>query len=138
MIPNPGTAQFALSAGIYKELSTSQLLSTLTKGVFDGDAPPAIAYPYIVIGETTEGNNDLLNRFGMVLTVAIHVWSRYRGTSEAKIITNEILKRLNRHQLPCEDWVVTLATYEGANTLTEGDEVRHAIIRMRYKMSPKE
>lgn len=136
MIPNPGSAQYALSVAQYESLNASAVLKTLTKGVFDGDAPPLIEYPYIVLGEMTEGADDLLTRHGMVLTTATHIWSRYRGTKENKLIASEVLKVLNRQSLPCVDWYIMLAMFEGSNTITEGDEVRHTIIRMRYKMAP--
>jgi hypothetical protein len=136
MIRNPGSAQYALSVAQYDSLSSSSVIKSLTKGVFDGDAPPTIDYPYIVLGEMTEGSDDLLVRYGMELTTATHIWSRYRGTKESKLIGSEVLKVLNRQSLPCADWYIILAKFEGSNTITEGDEVRHTIVRMRYKMAP--
>lgn len=126
-----------LQAAVYKALVSNTALTTACNGVFDSLAPANTQYPYVVIGEAMETNNDLLARIGREVSLTIHIWSNYQGTRELKQLANMVTSTLDRTLLNAADWNISFAAFESFLTLVETDNIYHGVLKIRYKLSPK-
>lgn len=132
-----GSSMDELSAAVYKILAGDTALKNMTQGVYDAIAPSQTLYPYVVLGEWTEGPNDILSREGRECTVAVHIYSRYSGSKEVKAIFKRVLALLGRSAVSTQNWNVVFGIFETANTLVEDNETQHLIARFRWRLSPK-
>jgi hypothetical protein len=132
-----GSSMLELKAAVYRILAGDTALKNMTQGVYDAVAPSQTLYPYVVLGEWTEGPNDLLAREGRECTVALHIYSRYSGSKEISSIFSRVLALLGRSAVTAPSWNVPFGIFETANTLVEDNETQHLIARFRWKLSPK-
>ncbi|MFJ4987894.1 DUF3168 domain-containing protein [Streptomyces sp. NPDC088732] len=121
--------QQALSA----RLSGDEDLQALITGVFDF-VPEKQAYPFVVIGEATETPDNRHGGFGRQTSVTLHVWSQYRGYTQALQIGAIITGLLDHQPLPIAglDWIST--RFEFSQTLTDPEppgDIRHLVLRYR-------
>ena len=126
-----------LQKALYKALASDSALNGLVTGVYDGAAPSAAVYPYVVLGETTEVQDDVLTRQGREVTVTIHAWSTYAGDKEVKLVLSRLDAMLHRGALVLDGWHVLLAMLDMVQVFHEGDSVRHGVLRMRYRVALK-
>ena len=126
------TATSAVQAMIFAALD-----GNLSAPVLDY-VPDGTGYPYVTIGDAFELREDVHGRGGRDLSLPIHVWSRYRGMSEAQGIVAEIDALLDNQQdaLSASGWNVVRVYNESTRLLRqpdvgEGTATRHAIAQYR-------
>lgn len=105
--------------------------------VYDGTAPGVARHPYIVVGEWTEVGSDLLVRIGREATVTIHVWSALTSALQMETIAGAITDALDRRSLSMTNWDLLFSALDSVNTMLDTEELRHGIVRMRFKIAPK-
>lgn len=124
--------ELAAQKAVYDRLS-----GEVTATVFDvvpaqPEGMPADSFPYVVIGEQTVARWDRDDKTGAVVTVTLHVWSRFRGTEEAKAIMAEIETRLHRQALTHTGFTFIDCLHEFGSTMDDPDgNLRHGITRYR-------
>jgi hypothetical protein len=84
------TSLLPLQTALFQRLSSDPTVKGLVKGVFDY-VPEGTAFPYIRIGEPTATPMVTKTTHGEEVAVVIHVWSQYRGKTEAYNILNACL-----------------------------------------------
>ena len=121
-----------------------KIFSTLDTGlsynVYDNvpalpEGMPQDKFPYVVIGDDTFVPFDDDDQVGVEGTLTIHVWSRYKGRKETKVIQGEIYTLLNRASLPITGYNIVDSLFEFSETFVENDgEYRHGVQRFRLTL----
>lgn len=97
----------------------------------------AASWPYVTIGEAIETPANAHDFIGRDTTVNLHVWSRYRGFTEANTVANRITALLDHRPGELDvgpGQYVTSIRFEFSQTLRDTDpEVRHVAIRFRIR-----
>ena len=103
-------------------------------GVFDWSAvPPLQAYPFIAIGDSTEGPNNAFQKRGYAATFTLHIWDNSNGFKTCQ----QILARMNTL---LDQQILSLATlhhiymlYDFSQTLNDPgvNNIKH--MPVRYK-----
>lgn len=130
-----GSPQWTLQQAIYTRLnSDSNLTSTLGAAVYD-DVPDSAPFPYVVIGDVTEGPNDTMGTTGRDATVTVHTWSQYEGSKEIKQIQNRVDELLDRWSPTVSGWYATDMQQEFFETMRDPDGItRHGVSRYRLHL----
>ncbi|MEW2635264.1 DUF3168 domain-containing protein [Streptomyces sp. NPDC048389] len=131
--PTPGTAIPAVQVAVHGALTGDAVLMDLITGVFD-HLPEDQAYPYVVIGEATESPDNAHDRHGNQTTVTLHVWSQYRGYTQALTIAARIIQVLDHTALSIAGHRHVVTRYESSQTLTDPEppgDIRHVPMRFR-------
>jgi hypothetical protein len=129
-------ASAALQVAVYQRLNGNVGTGV---AVFD-EVPSGTAYPYVVIGETTERPWLTHTEDGSEETVLIHVWSDAKGAMEAKTILAAINARLHRVNLTLTGGAVAQLVRVFKDVFREptdvpGETLRHGVIRFRAFIS---
>ena len=118
------------------------LNGTINGGVHDGEAPPDTDYPYTILGEATEVTDEENDAEGSEMTGTLHVWSESEDGSELDTILAQIDAVLHRSDLTVAGarcWSVfrefTQAMMD-PETNEEGRQLRHGVVRYRFKLEP--
>jgi len=120
-----------IQKAIYAKLTGSTSLMALVSGVFD-HVPPKQAMPYIVIGDDTAIDYDTDNSVGVEATCTIHIWSDYRGRSEAKKIMAAIYSLMHRQPMAIAGLTVIDVQCEYQEVGVDPDGLtRHGVMRFR-------
>jgi len=127
--------QFALQTAIFTLLSAdNNLTSTLGASVFD-DVPEETAYPYVQIGEDTAIDYSTKDLNGSDVSVNLDVWSRYRGSLEAKNIMDRIHTLLHDSSLSVAGANFINMRFEFSDIIRDPDGItRHGVMRFRAIM----
>jgi len=127
--------QFALQTAIYSKLSNdSNLTSVLGASVFD-DIPENTPYPYVQLGEDTAIDYSTKDQTGSEVTVNVDVWSRYRGSLEAKNIMDRIHTLLHDSSLSVTGSNFINMRFEFSDIIRDPDGItRHGVMRFRAIM----
>lgn len=127
-----GSPQWGLQQAVYSRLAgDSALTGTLGAAVYD-DVPDAASFPYVVIGDVTEGPNDTMGTTGRDVTLTLHIWSQYEGNKEVHRIANRVDELLDRWQPTVSGWSTTVVLQEFYETFRDPDGItRHGIARYR-------
>ncbi len=127
--------QFALQTAIYAKLSTdNNLTSTLGASVFD-DIPEETPYPYVQLGEDTAIDYSTKDQTGSEVTVNIDVWSRYRGSLQAKNIMDRVHTLLHDSSLSVTGSNFINMRFEFSDIIRDPDGItRHGVMRFRAIM----
>jgi hypothetical protein len=133
-----GSSLWDLQEGIFTILDGDANLGVLTNGVYDGEVPPEedVRCPYVRLGEWNETPDNLHTRIGRQVTVAIHVYSDYRGFKEAKLIGNRIIQLLEHQPISGTDWRIISCQFENAQTIMDPEQIRHNILVFRLRTGP--
>ncbi len=128
-----GSSLYGVSVAIYKKVS----LAFRDDGeVFDGFLPEEmdeVDFPYAIIEEMTEGQENLLNRAVRMVVVTIKIYTAYRGTKQAKQLASKLVDMLEEMDLsPEEGWVFPKTKYLDTHFLRE-DDIRFTAI-MRFEV----
>lgn len=130
-------ALWAIQTSIYSLINADSELQGLCTGVFD-HVPQDQAYPYIVIGDATEKNFDVLgsgsNAHASDTTVTIHIYSQNAGYKEGLAIKRRLYELLHRNQssLNPSGFTVSMCFFDFGATLRESDGItRHIVNRYR-------
>lgn len=120
---------------------TSQLaahaFSAGKKAIYD-DVPQAaspesvFAFPYVVVGDTTEIPFDADDFVGRESTITIHSFSRYRGKKEVKTIMDAVKAALHEQPLAVTGETTILVHFDFAEIVPDPDgRTRHGVQRFR-------
>jgi hypothetical protein len=121
----------ATQRAIYERLAGDYDVTSLVQAVYD-HVPQDAAFPYVVIGDSTEAQWDTDDSTGTEATVTIHVWSRFRGRSETKLIQDAIYQSLHRYDLPIDGVHTVTVEWEYAESFLDPDGLtRHGVQRFR-------
>ncbi len=125
---------WALQAAVHTALvgdATLQGLIGVPARVYD-HVPQDSVFPYVVIGEARAKPFDTATTDGMDVDLAIHTWSRYRGTKEAKDIMNAVIAVLDDAGLTVAGHTLVSLRLVSAETTTAKDGLtRHGTQRLR-------
>ena len=127
--------QFALQTAIYTKLSTdNNLTSTLGASVFD-DIPEETPYPYVQLGEDTAIDYSTKDQTGSEVTVNVDIWSRYRGSLQAKNIMDRVHTLLHDSSLSVTGSNFINMRFEFSDIIRDPDGItRHGVMRFRAIM----
>jgi hypothetical protein len=128
-----GSSLYGVSVAIYKKVS----LAFRDDGeVFDGFLPEdrdEVDFPYAIIEEMTEGQENLLNRAVRAVVVTIKIYTAYRGTKQAKQLASKLVDMLEEMDLSSEEgWTFPKTKYLDTHFLRE-DDIRFTAI-MRFEV----
>jgi hypothetical protein len=120
------------STAAYARITGDVPFMALIKGVFD-DVPEGENFPYVSFGEATENSWDCFGQDGVDAVINLHVWSRYRGFSEAQGINNALIGLLdNDVGLSIAGYATVLLNYDSSQQLRDPDGItRHIVTRFR-------
>lgn len=126
-----------LQQAIFTTLNNdSTLTSSLGAGVYD-DVPDfeAADYPFVQLGQDTSIDYSTKDVVGTETTVTIHVWSRYRGSKEAKQIMERLHQLLHDGNLTVTGHNLINLRAEFADVIRDPDGItRHGVMRFRAVM----
>ena len=127
--------QFALQTAVFAKLSTdNNLTAVLGAKVFD-DIPENTLYPYVQLGEDTAIDYSTKDQTGSEVTVNVDVWSRYRGSLEAKNIMDRIHTLLHDSSLSVTGSNFINMRFEFSDIIRDPDGItRHGVMRFRAIM----
>ncbi|MBV8061585.1 MAG: DUF3168 domain-containing protein [Alphaproteobacteria bacterium] len=123
---------FTLQQSLYNALAASAEITALLGSpprLYD-HVPPGAVFPYAVFGAThiTPYDNRTDTGFDHLLT--IDIWSRYRGSKEAKDIVTALYDTLHRASLPLAGQTALLCECHSAEVALENDGfTTHAAVR---------
>jgi hypothetical protein len=83
--------------------------------------PPGAVFPYVVFGAITAKPFDDKDRTGFEQTVTLDIWSRYRGSKEAKDILQALYDTLHRAALSVAGEVFLSCEFAGAELTPQAD-----------------
>jgi hypothetical protein len=125
-------AFFAVQQAVYNALAGSTEVQGLLGNpprLYD-HVPPGAAFPYAVFGAVTANPFDTKTETGFEQIVTIDIWSRYRGTKEAKDILQATYDALHRGNLSVSGQVFLSCEFHSADVAPEGDGLTtHAAAR---------
>ena len=120
-----------LQAAVYARLTGDTPFMALTRAVVD-DVPEGQAFPYVTFGEWTEGAWDCFGQNGSDVTFEFHIWSRYRGFSEAQGINAALIGLFDGAALTITGYTTVLVDYVSTQQLRDPDGItRHLVTRFR-------
>lgn len=101
--------------------------------IYDGEAPPKAASPYVVIGSKTGTPEDTFDRYGTSATMTVHVWAQSATNSDAEVLAaSRQLTLALREPLTVDGYGTVLARWDNEMTQPDEDRWRQAITRWRF------
>ena len=123
--------QFALQSSIYTALNVSAITTTLACGVYD-EVVEGNSYPFITLGEETAIDYSTNNLVGAETTINIHVWSRYKGSKQTKLIMDKVHDLLHDVSLTVSGVNLINLRFEYSDIMRDPDGItRHGVMRFR-------
>ena len=123
--------QFALQSSIYTALNVSAITSTLACGVYD-EVVEGNSYPFITLGEETVIDYSTNNLVGAETTINIHIWSRYKGSKQTKLIMDKVHDLLHDVSLTVSGVNLINLRFEYSDIMRDPDGItRHGVMRFR-------
>jgi hypothetical protein len=93
-----------------------------------GNAGDAAQFPYVTIGEDIHTDMSTDTELLNLVSITIHVWSRFSGRSEVKRIQGYIYDLLNRAEITDPDYKFVSITHVNSQSNLESDgETRHGV-----------
>tara|TARA_Y100000385_G_C12588249_1_gene423536 strand:- start:12 stop:425 length:414 start_codon:yes stop_codon:yes gene_type:complete len=131
------TGQWEFQQALFTALNgDSDLTSSLGASIYD-DVPDgeAVTFPYINIGENSTLDYSTKDAVGSDTTVNLHVWSRYRGSKEVKLIMDRVHTLLHDSTLTVTGRNLINLRSEFSDVLNDPDGItRHGVMRFRAIM----
>lgn len=104
----------------------------VTATVYD-DVPQTPSYPYVYIGDMTDGEWDADDFYGREPTLTLHTFSQYSGAKECKNIMDTIKGTLHDQTLTVTGAKIVLCNWEFAQSFLDPDGLtRHGVQRFRF------
>lgn len=133
------TGSFALQAAIAGALSAHagvRLYAGAPPRIYD-DVPERPVFPYITIGDDEARDWSTGSEAGAEHALTLHVWSRYAGRREAKLLMDEIAACLHDQPLALSARRLINLRHAGMETFRLGDgETWHGLVRFRAVTEP--
>ncbi|MDE2112515.1 MAG: DUF3168 domain-containing protein [Alphaproteobacteria bacterium] len=126
------SASWALQQAAFAALAASDAVRAVAGDrVFDA-VPRGAAFPYIVIGDDTEGNWDTATEAGGEHLLSVHVWSRGGGHRESKRAAAAVRETLDGAALTLDGHDLIDIRFLSADFRREADgETYRALLRFR-------
>ena len=126
-------AAWPLQQAVYTALTGAGLVDVKGNAVTVYDlVPEGVAFPYVAIGEDTAIDWSAKGMRGEESTLTVHVWSRYRGRKETKLIMAAIKDALHEQELSVSGENLILLRWEYAETFLDDDGLTmHGVCRVR-------
>ena len=127
--------QFELQKTIYAALSGDNNLTSVLGASVHDEVPQGSSYPIVQIGEDTALDYGVKGENGSEVTIMIHVWSRYTGSSEVKNIMDRVHTLLHDSSLSVTGFNLVNMRFEFSDIIRDPDGVtRHGVMRLRAVM----
>jgi Protein of unknown function (DUF3168) len=110
-------AFFNVQGAMFNALAASSEVQSLLGNpppVFD-HVPPGTAFPYVTFGALHVQPYDTKTEIGFEQIVTLNIWSRYRGSKEAKDILQALYDTLHRASLSVSGEVFLLSEFHSAD-----------------------
>jgi hypothetical protein len=126
------TALGPLHEAFYAQLSGDTALNSKVTGVYDY-VDENTKFPYVTIGNPTVSPFPTKTSHGEEILVNLHVYSKYKGKTEAFDILNLMIRAATKEDLQLEGgFTVFLMELEGMNVITDIDgKTMHGIARFK-------
>ncbi|MDX2027698.1 MAG: DUF3168 domain-containing protein [Alphaproteobacteria bacterium] len=125
-------AFFAVQEAVFDALVASSAIQSLLGSpprIYD-HVPPGAVFPYMVFGAVTSAPYDTKTEIGFEQGITLNIWSRYRGSKEAKDILQATYETLHRAALSVTGHVFLSCEFHGADcALTDDGLTTHASVR---------
>lgn len=131
------TALAQIQEALVAKLKTDTQLMALITGVFDySPIPINQAFPYLVVGDSTEIDDSVLSDIGYDTTITMHIWSKYAGFKEARTILGNLNRLFNHKSLTLSSQRCVGTWYEFSQPLNDPTDntIRHMPVRYRIKV----
>ena len=118
---------FNAQQAIYNALAASSTIQTLlgaTPRIYD-HVPPGAVFPYMVFGAITVQPYDTKTETGFEQIITLDIWSRYRGSKEAKDILQACYDALHRATLTVTSEVFLLSEFHSGDLSLENDGITY-------------
>lgn len=116
-------ALFNAQTALYNALAASGTIQSLLGSpprIYD-HVPPGAVFPYVTFGTITVHPYDTKTEIGFEQIVTLDIWSRYRGSKEAKDITQATYDALHRAVLSVTSEIFLLSEFHSADLMLEHD-----------------
>jgi hypothetical protein len=116
-------ALFNAQNALYTALAASGAIQSLLGSpprVYD-HVPPGANFPYIAFGAISVQPHDTKTEIGFEQILTLDIWSRYRGSKEAKDIMQACYDALHRATLSVSNEVFLLSEFHSADLVLESD-----------------
>ncbi|MCM8550070.1 DUF3168 domain-containing protein [Streptomyces sp. STCH 565 A] len=132
-MPVAASAILPVQDAVLAVLQGDSALMDLIEGVFDWvrEKQP---YPYVVIGEAIETPDNTHDSHGSQTVVTLHVWSKYRGYSQALRVASRLRALLEHRPLTVAGHKHVATYFVSQQTLTDPEppgDIRHVPISFR-------
>lgn len=84
-------------------------------------APPNPTFPYLVIGDAGEIPDNVFAKDGDEITHTIHIWSRYKGFTEALGILDDLNRLFDHKTFAIAGYTLTNCSYEWGHPMKDPD-----------------
>lgn len=125
-------ALFAVQQALFNVLAASSEVQALLGNpprLYD-HVPPGAAFPYAVFGSVHALPYDTKTEIGFEHIVTINIWSRYRGSKEAKDILQAIYDTLHHASLTVSGQVFLSCEFHSVDLMPDNDGLTtHAAAR---------
>lgn len=128
-----------LQAAMYTKLTGDALFMSLVTGVFDyGAVPQNQAYPFVSIGDGTEGPNNAFGTRGYDATIQLDIWDNSNGFKTCYGILARMNTLLDQQSLTLATQKHVYTLYDFSHALNDPglNNIRH--IPVRYKTFTQE
>lgn len=133
------SASWALQQAAYAALAASSAVQALAGNparIYDA-VPRGAVFPYLVIGDDSETNNDTKTEQSAEHELAIAAWSRAGGRQECKLLADAVRATLDGAALTLTGHVLIDIRYLSAQFLRESDGLTfRAVVRLRAVTEP--
>lgn len=127
-----------LAPAAYSLVAQNPTVRQMTGGrVFDGDSAIEVPFPYVVLGEWTETEEDIHTSLHRQATCMIHVWSTYEGSKEVRLLADAVVEALSGKSFPMTRWHVSRCSLDNLQVFSDTNGSRHATVRMRFMVQNK-
>jgi len=132
ILPPIKTALAPLHEAFYKQLSEDTALKSKVTGVYDY-VDENTTFPYVTIGDPTVSPFATKTSHGEEVLINLHVYSKYKGKTEAFEILNLMVQAATKSDLQLEGgFSVFRMELEGMNVITDIDgKTKHGIARFK-------
>lgn len=130
------SASWPIQVAVYDKLDSDVTLSGAISGVFDQVPQDYDQFPYVTIGEDTVNEWDGDDFVGAEATITVHVWSRFSGREECKIVQGYVYDALHRQTLSVIGYNSVDCVQEFSETLLDPDGLtRHGVQQFRLTVT---
>lgn len=120
-------ALFNAQTALYNALAASTALQALIGSpvrLYD-HVPPGAAFPYMAFGAISVHSFDTKTEIGFEQIITLDIWSRYRGSKEAKDILQATYDALHRATLSVSGEVFLMSEFHSADLMLESDGITY-------------